>query len=332
MSKQQGPLDLALLRGTVAVVTGAGNNGIGWGICKHAAGLGMHVVAVDLHESLVNEAAGRLGAEFPDVDCLGIRADVTDPESLEACREQVLAAWPGRRIGAVFANAGVIFNHTILRSTVAEWQTTLNVNVMGVVNTIQAFVPHMREHEEPSVFSATASVGGLVRGDGGAAAYQASKHAVVALTESLSFELATRSPQVRVHVLCPCIVQSALGTTSKINESVQRGELSAVDVAPSQLGDSGLAQTTENHAQQVFDHIQAGNFYMVTDNVRPYVDHDYPFDGVAIVRERMENMLALQLDNSDAWGEGPNGPPSSILKGPMWQEIKRRTRAARSES
>ena len=52
MSKQQGPMDLRQLRGTVAVVTGAGNHGIGWGLCCHAAGaLGMHVIVIDLHES-----------------------------------------------------------------------------------------------------------------------------------------------------------------------------------------------------------------------------------------------------------------------------------------
>ena len=215
MSKQQGPLDLESLRGTIAVVTGAGNNGIGWGLCKHAAGLGMHVVAVDLHESLVRQAQDRLRSEFPDIEVLGFAADVTQPETLEACLLSIRTAWPERPIGAVFANAGVIFNRTILKSSAAEWATTMNVNVLGVINTIQAFVPTLREQPEPSVMCTTASIGGLVRGDGGGAAYQASKHAVVALTESLSFELAVRSPQVRVHVLCPCIVPVSRGEKSR---------------------------------------------------------------------------------------------------------------------
>jgi|TARA_B100000519_G_scaffold79850_1_gene69008 NAD(P)-dependent dehydrogenase (short-subunit alcohol dehydrogenase family) len=327
MSKQQGPLDLEVLRGSIAVVTGAGNNGIGWGLCKHAAGLGMHVVAVDLHESLVRQAEERLRVEHPDIEVLGFAADVTRPETLEACLLSIQTAWPERRIGAVFANAGVIFNRTILKSTSAEWATTMNVNVLGVVNTIQAFVPTLRDQAGPSVMCTTASIGGLVRGDGGGAAYQASKHAVVALTESLSFELAVRSPQVHVHVLCPCIVQSALGTTSAVNAGVARGEVDASDLEPQNLGGSGLAMATERHAQQVFDHIAAGRFYMITDNVRPYVNHDHPFDGLSIVRERFENMMDLQLDNQDAWGESANGHPSAILKGPMWQELKRRARA-----
>ena len=75
MSLQQELLDLEDLRGTVAVVTGAGNNGIGWGLCRHAAGLGMHVVAVDLHETLVQRAQARLQEEFPGVSSLGIGKD-----------------------------------------------------------------------------------------------------------------------------------------------------------------------------------------------------------------------------------------------------------------
>jgi hypothetical protein len=82
--------------------------------------------------------------------------------------------------------------------------------------------------------------------------------------------------------------------------------------------------TTERHAEQVFDHLAAGNFYMITDNVRPYVDHDFPFDGLAIVRERFENLLTLKIDNSDAGPQEGKGLRSSILKGPMFKEMRRR--------
>jgi NAD(P)-dependent dehydrogenase (short-subunit alcohol dehydrogenase family) len=327
MSVQQGPLDLAELRGTIAVVTRAGNNGIGWGLCKHAAGeLGMHVVALDLHETLVQAAETHLAKLYPDVGCLGLPCDVTEPESLQRCLVAIREKWPDTPIGAVFANAGVIFNHTILRSTLEEWTTTLNVNVIGVVNSIQAFMPTLQAQDRQAIFCSTASIGGLVRGDGGAAAYQASKHAVVALTESLSFELARRAPQIRVHVLCPCIVASALGQTSTANLKVASGDLDATQVTPQEPATNGLAMTPENHARQIFDQLAAGNFYIITDNVRPYVDHDFPFDGLSIVRERMDNLLEQKLDNSDAWSTGPNGPPSSILKGPLFEEIKRRSR------
>ena len=61
MSKQQGELDLRQFKDQIAVITGAGNNGIGWGIAKHAAlELGMHVVLVDLHMSVVDKACAQL--------------------------------------------------------------------------------------------------------------------------------------------------------------------------------------------------------------------------------------------------------------------------------
>ena len=323
MSKQQGGMDLTHLADRVAVVTGAGNHGIGWGLCCHAAGeLGMHVVVIDLHEALVRDAERRLRELYPDVQCHGLTCDVTEPEQLMSVARRIGELLPGKAIGAVFANAGVIFSRTIMKSTVQEWETTLRVNVMGVVNTMHAFIPLLQAQESESIFSATASVGGLVRGDNGGASYQASKHAVVATCEALSFELARKSPQVRVHVLCPCIVASALNKTSVVNQQVRDGETSADDLESLGSTEFRLAMTPERHAVQVFDHIRAGNFYMITDNVRPYVDHDLPFDGLAIMRERHDNMLALTLDNSDAWEHRSGRAPSSIMKGPMFGEAE----------
>ncbi len=323
MSRQQGPLDLDELAGGVAVVTGAGNNGIGWGIALKAVELGMRVALIDLHQHLVDDAVSRLRERFPGAECVAIEADVTEPESLARSLEIIDATWGRPEIGAVFANAGVIFNRTVLKSSLDEWRTTLGVNVIGVVNTIHAFVPRLREQARQSIICNTASVGGLVRGDGGGAAYQASKHAVVALTESLSFELAANAPQVRVHVLCPCIVQTALGATSRANRSVRDGTARADQLVAQDFGPEGLAMRPERHAQQVFDQIAAGKAYVITDNVRPYVDHDFPFDALAIIKERVENLLDQQIDNADAL-RGDAARPSAILKGPMFQEMGRR--------
>ena len=71
---------------------------------------------------------------------------------------------------------------------------------------------------------------GLVRGDGGGAAYQGSKHAVVAISETLSFELARRFPQIRVHVIAPCQVQSNLPGTSVMNRAAAAGEIEEGEV------------------------------------------------------------------------------------------------------
>ena len=213
MSLQQGELDLRSLGGSVGVITGAGNGGIGWGLAKHCATLAMDVVVVDLHQSLVDAAQAELAELFPSVRSIGIQCDVADPESMAACCATVQAEFPGQPIGACFANAGgeqtspsasarpvtllqcasladtatsaccqpaaVIFNKTIVGSDFTDWVTTMNVNVLGVVNTIKAFIPLMQKQSTPAIMCSTASIGGLVRGDGGASMYQVRFSAIV---------------------------------------------------------------------------------------------------------------------------------------------------------
>ena len=167
-------------------------------------------------------------------------------------------------------------------------------------------------------------MGRLVRGDGGTASYQASKHAVVSLTESLSFEIASRSPQIRVHVLCPCIVESALPKNSKTNAQEESGEIDANDIHPSSPPTNDFAMTTESHAQQVFDLIAENKFYLLTDNIRSYVNHDYPFEASNIVKERMENMLDLTLDNAGAFPTESGDVKTSSMTGVMFREARKR--------
>ena len=326
MSLQQGELDLRDLRDRFAIITGAGNYGIGWGLARHAAiELDMHVVLIDLYSSTVDSAAKELQALAPSRRVIPIACDVTDEGDLENVLRDLDRDYPKMSIGAVFANAGVIFNNTILNSSIEDWETTLSVNVIGVVKTIKTFLPRLQAQTEPSIFCNTASVGGLVRGDGGAASYQASKHAVVAMSESLSFEIARKSPQIRVHVLCPCIVNSSLLQSSQKNKALRSESTDGASVSPIKPEKMELGMSSEKHAEQVFDLISEGKFYVVTDNVRPYVDHDFPFDSANIIAERHRNIASLNLDNADAFTESGNGHPSSILKGPLFQEAKRRS-------
>ena len=319
MSRQQEKFDFAELTGGVAVITGAGNYGIGWGLAKHAAlKLRMHVVLIDLHEASVEHAAADLRAMAPDLNILALACDVTNSTDLIHALNKIDDVFAGVSVGAVFANAGVLFNSSILKSDIEDWEATLNVNVLGVVKTIKAFVPKLQAQTRQSIFCTTASVGGLVRGDGGAAAYQASKHAVVALTESLSFEIAKKSPQVHVHVLCPCIVSTSLMQSSELIKLAKNAP-TETDFAPIKPNEIALGMTPERHAEQAFDLIAEGKFYLITDNVKPYVDHNLPFAAMDIIAERFANLKELELDNSDAFATPEVGYPSAILKGPMFQ-------------
>jgi len=315
--------------GKLAIISGAANFGIGWGIAKHCASLGMKVVIMDLLASATNNAIDVLRKEHPGVDALGVVCDVTSVDDMQSSVRTIQCAFPGVAIGALFCNAGVIFNKSVIESSLDEWSTTLQVNVFGVVNMVKAYLPVMLEQTEPCVIVNTASVSGLVRGDIRGSMYQASKHAVVALTESLSGELCSRAPHIQVHVLCPCIVASNLGGTSQVSKKVKAGKLA--DSAASDPGAGAallplmkLAMTPEAHAVQVFEFIERGAFYMITDNKRPYVDHDFPFGVNEIMDMRMADLHSRKLDNTRQMKNG-----TTMLSGPMFQEIARRTKAAR---
>ena len=120
---------------------------------KHAAlQLGMHVVLVDLHQATVEQASQQLQALVGDRRVLGLACDVTQCTDLKAAALAIDQHFPDTNIGAVFANAGVLFNNTILRSDMDDWQTTLDVNILGVVKTMQALVPKLQAQSQRSIF------------------------------------------------------------------------------------------------------------------------------------------------------------------------------------
>lgn len=285
----------------------------------------MHVVLSDLQEVVVNGAVKQFQEAYPDVDCFGNVCDVTKPEALAEAVKSIEAQIAPRTIGAVFANAGVFLpSGGILGSDVNDWKFTFDVNVIGVVNTIKAFVPILKALKQQSIFSITASIGGLNRSNPGLAAYVSSKHAAVSIAEALSMELAVRSPQVRVHACCPCLVATTLNITSNISKSVKGNQVNDDNLDPLGLGSEmteGLFMTPLAHGKQVWDRIAAGEFYMICDNVRPYVDHDFPFNGVEQVKKRIAPIIRENgpkaIDNAVAFGADPGIP--------LFKEVMRRS-------
>ncbi|GIX29690.1 MAG: hypothetical protein KatS3mg124_0162 [Porticoccaceae bacterium] len=117
---------------------------------------------------------------------------------------------------------------------------------MGVVHGLRAFVPRLLAARESAWIVNTASLAGLTSVPG-LAAYCASKHAVVALSECLHHELARLDAPIRVAVLCPAFVPTAIAATlpaeepwaAQVRRAVDRGRLSADEVAERAL--AGLA-------------------------------------------------------------------------------------------
>jgi NAD(P)-dependent dehydrogenase (short-subunit alcohol dehydrogenase family) len=200
---------LAAAGGGVAVITGSAS-GLGYATARQCAALGLDVALTDVRGDALAAAAARLAAEFPSVRVLPVECDVTSRASVDAVAAAVDREL-GRPVVYLGANAGVLFPRaTVLSGSEDEWLLTLRVNVVGAVNTLQAFVPGMVGHGQRCVVVVTASMAGLFPGVSGP--YGASKHATVAVVEDLHTELQQLEggDRVSLHVLCPSRVDTPM--------------------------------------------------------------------------------------------------------------------------
>ena len=192
--------------GKVAVVTGAAS-GIGFALAERAAAEGMTVVLCDIEAGPVEVAAETLRQRGAKVRTR--RVDVSKEAEVEAAAEAIFAEFGA--VNLLCNNAGVLNKERpTWEQSAADWQWVFSVNVMGVVHGIRAFVPRMLASGEEGHIVNTGSMAGLVTGGMGTSVYDASKHAVVSLSESLYRDLAIRTAKVSASVLCPGAVTTQI--------------------------------------------------------------------------------------------------------------------------
>lgn len=212
------------LRGKVAVVTGAGS-GIGRGTALALADAGMHVVVADIDEASATAVVDEVRAN--GVRALGVRTDVSDRSSVEALAE---SAWS--EFGAVHVlhnNAGVALFLRLDAMTDVDWRWILSINLEGVVNGIQAFLPRMKTQEGEKHIVNTASMAGMIAGPV-LGAYNATKFAVVAISETLREELAGEG--IGVSVLCPGVVSTNIVANAIRDRPAGGAEMQMPDIDP----------------------------------------------------------------------------------------------------
>ncbi len=185
------------LNGRIAVITG-GASGIGKGMAEAFAAHGMKLVLADVEKAVLHATAGELreaGAEVLEVIC-----DVRSPESVEALAERTYEVYGAAHV--VCNNAGVGAGGPLWQVPIADWKWVLEVNLMGVVHGIAAFVPRMIDGGDEGCIVNTASMAGFISGPS-MGPYNASKQAVVAITETLVWDLMMAGSAVTASVLCP---------------------------------------------------------------------------------------------------------------------------------
>ena len=191
----------------VAVITG-GASGIGLATARVLAGSGVKLVLGDIEEEPLKNALEELHAM--GASAIGVRTDVANEEDVIALRDAALREYGGAHV--VFNNAGVVGGPCIATPK-KVWDWVFSINIDGVVNGINAFVPLFLEQNEGHVVN-TASLAGL-GGMPGMGAYCASKFAVVGISESLFHELAMSQKNVGVSVLCPGFVKTRIHESAR---------------------------------------------------------------------------------------------------------------------
>jgi len=246
----------------VAVITGGGS-GLGRSLAIACAGRGMNLMLADVDEPGLAATAREIGARVPSCEVLTQRVDVSKLDQIESLADASFGRFG--HVDWLFNNAGVGVNGPIWENSERDWQWVLGVNLLGVAWGIKAFVPRMLAQGRGHVIN-TASAAGWINAPG-SGPYNASKCAVVAMSETLAMDLAQASANIGVSVLSP-----AFFATGIIDSQRNRPPDLACDAAPSEarrLSEQQLRYAVQHgrlSADQVAEitvkAIESGQFYI----------------------------------------------------------------------
>ena len=175
----------------VTIVTGAGR-GIGRGIVEKLAAEGAKVVVSDVDEESARETAGAIGG-----GAVGLRADVTSKESVEAMVEEVVDRFG--RVDVLVNNAGWDRVEPFLKSNESDWERVIAINLYGTLHCCKAVLPVMVEQEYGKVVNIGSDAGRV--GSSGEAVYSAAKGGIISFTKTLAREMARY--KINVNCICP---------------------------------------------------------------------------------------------------------------------------------
>ncbi|WP_086823053.1 SDR family NAD(P)-dependent oxidoreductase [Streptomyces sp. NRRL B-24572] len=241
--------------GRTAVITGA-SSGIGAGLARHAAGLGMKLVLADIAAERLAEFAGELSATGAEVTA--VVTDVSEPASVEA-----LADTAYTRHGAVdllVNNAGIMAMGYSWEIPAERWDAMLRVNIGGYVNGIRAFVPRMLERGEKAWVVNVSSIGGMLPSPL-MAPYSVTKFGTLALTESLYYEMRMKGAPIQVSVVTPGSVKSEIFRAARPGETAPPEIAAFGDQLQAMADEHGL--TPEEHAERVFEMVAEGKYWAI---------------------------------------------------------------------
>lgn len=246
-----------------AVITGAAS-GIGFELAKLAAKHDMNLVLADIQIDALNQK--KMEIEAPEEKIKTLQVDVSLESDIQKLADIAFTSYGS--VHLLCNNAGVGMNRTSWDHTHADWEWVMGVNLYSVTHAIRHFVPRMLAQKDPSHIVNTASVAGLLS-TSGMAAYNASKHGVVTVSETLFQELAEINSTIGVSVLCPAWVATNIHQSQR-NRQLRFGDHRKPPEGISQSYEERMAKAIHSGklsaadiAKEVFQAVSENRFYII---------------------------------------------------------------------
>ncbi|HTO48296.1 MAG TPA: SDR family NAD(P)-dependent oxidoreductase [Burkholderiales bacterium] len=249
--------------GRVAVITGAAS-GLGRALAGAFGAQGLKLVLADVDEAALASTASELHAQ--GYATVAQPTDVSQGESVERLARAALEAFGA--VHVVCNNAGVAPLGVVWEATEQDWRWALGVNLWGVIHGVRVFTPMLLGQGDEGHIVNTASVAGLIAPPG-MGVYNVTKHAVVALSETLHHDLAARGAKVRCSVVCPAFFASGIADSERTRPAELRSDRTksdedrALEAMLHKATESGRL-SAEDIAARVLDAVRDERFYVLT--------------------------------------------------------------------
>ena len=263
--------------GKTAVITGAAS-GIGYALAEKFAQEKMNIVLADIEQEAVDRAVKKISDHGVEVS--GLKIDVMDKDAVSYLAEESIKD---------FGNIHILCNNAGVASTVrgdgiwdldaSDWEWVLGVNFYGTLYGIESFVPHMIKHKEEGHILNTISLAGILPGE---AIYGVSKHAALALSESLWQGLKKAKSKIGASVLCPGFVATNIIESDR-NRPDHLPAKNKANFMLKKLAATVLKRGKEPNeiADVTLDAIRENKFYIL-----PHTNYD------EMIKERYNRILA----------------------------------------